>query len=81
MKKVFTRTEIESLAFACRAGIVKKEELKQFFNDWEDADSINWNEWVGEENVLDKELDSIFLKKWMTEIEDQLDKELLDADE
>ena len=86
--KVFNRAEIESLAFACRNNLVKKETLQQFFNDWEGLDSLDLQEWIYDtedltnwDKDLDRELDSIFAKKWMTEIEDQLDKELLDADE
>ena len=86
--KVFNRAEIESLAFACRNNLVKKETLQQFFSDWEGLDSLDLQEWIDDtedltnwDKDLDRELDSIFAKKWMTEIEDQLDKELLDADE
>lgn len=82
--KVFNRAEIESLAFACRNGLVKKEALQQFFSNWEGLDSLDLQEWIDDAEDLtdlDRELDSIFAKKWMTKIEDQLDKELLDADE
>lgn len=83
--KVFNRAEIESLAFACRNGLVKKEALQQFFSTWEGLDSLDLQEWIDDtedwDKDLDRELESIFAKKWMTKIEDQLDKELLDADE
>ena len=86
--KVFNIAEIESLAFACKNNLVKKETLQQFFSDWEGLDSLDLQEWIDDtedltnwDKDLDRELDSIFAKKWMTEIEDQLDKELLDADE
>lgn len=88
MKKVFTREEIENLAFDCRNDLVKKEALQQFFSNWEGLDSLDIQEWIDDTDDLtnwnkdlDRELDFIFAKKWMTEIEDQLDKELLDADE
>lgn len=83
--KIFNRTEIENLAFACRNGLVTKKALQQFFSTWEGLDSLDLQEWIDDtddwDKDLDRELESIFAKKWMTKIEDQLDKELLDADE
>lgn len=82
--KIFNRTEIENLAFACRNGLVTRKALQQFFSNWEGLDSLDLQEWIDDtENLtdLDRELDSIFAKKWMLNDLDQLDKELLDADE
>lgn len=83
--KVFNRAEIESLAFACRNSLVTKKALKQFFSNWEGLDSLDLQEWIDDtddwDKDLDRELESIFAKKLMTKIEDQLDNELLDADE